>query len=174
VLRLSLAGADWPNTVAPPAPVTLTVRSGLLLLPVYEAAGSPVPPEFAPGDPSSSESYAGVTWRVEHDVLNRTTACVVDHGSAYDAPYGSVIEHYAGRVQVSTRTFAQLAAADVSFTLRFTDDGTGNAVSTTSRSILEVHAGPVTYDVTVTLVCTEGTEVIGERSWTRTFPRDLA
>ena len=25
-LRLSVAGADWPNTVAPPAPVTLTVH----------------------------------------------------------------------------------------------------------------------------------------------------
>ena len=28
VLRVSVAGADWPNTVAPPAPVTLTVHSG--------------------------------------------------------------------------------------------------------------------------------------------------
>ena len=29
VLRVSVAGADWPNTVAPPAPVTLTVHDGL-------------------------------------------------------------------------------------------------------------------------------------------------
>ena len=29
-LRLSVAGADWPNTIAPPAPVTLTVHGGTL------------------------------------------------------------------------------------------------------------------------------------------------
>lgn len=174
LLRLSIAGADWPNTVAPPGPVTLSVRGGRLLMPAYDPVGSPAPPDLAPGDLTTSDSSDGVTWRVEHDVLNRTTACVVDHGSAYDAPYGSVIEHYAGRVRVSTRTFAEVAAADVSLTLRFADDGTGDAVSVTSRSILEVHAGPVTYDVTITLVCTEAGEVVGERSWQRSFPRDLA
>ena len=30
------------------------------------------------------------------------------------------------------------------------------------------------YDVTVTLVCTEGHETVAERSWQRSFPRDLA
>ncbi len=173
-LRLALAGADWPNTVAPPAPVTLSVRSGLLLLPAYSAAGSFPPPQFEPGDATSSESDHGVVWRVEHDVLGRTTACVVDHGSAYDAPYGSVVEHYSGRVSVSTRTFAQIAAADVTFTLRFADDGTGEPVAVKARSILEVHAGEVTYDLTLSLVCTEGDTIVGERHWVRSFPRDLA
>jgi hypothetical protein len=115
-----------------------------------------------------------VVWRTEHDVLNRTTACVIDHGSTYDAPYGSVIEHYAGRVQVSTRTFAQIATSDVSFTLRFADDGAGEPASCTVRSILEVHAGPVTYDVTIRLVAREGDTVVGERAWEHSFPRDLA
>jgi hypothetical protein len=174
LMRLSLAGADWPNTSAPPEPVTLSVRGGRILLPSYSATGSPVPPEFAPGDASSSESDHGVVWRVERDVLGRTTSCVVDHSSAYEAPYGSVIEHYAGRVSVWTRTFAQVAAADVSFTLRFADDGSGEPVAVTARSLLEVHAGPKTYDVTITLVCTEGQTVIGERRWRAQFPRDLA
>ena len=35
-LRLSVAGADWPNTVAPPAPVTLRVEEGALDLPVWD------------------------------------------------------------------------------------------------------------------------------------------
>jgi len=42
-LRLSLAGADWPNTVAPPRPLVLEVRGGELLLPVVEEP-SPYPP----------------------------------------------------------------------------------------------------------------------------------
>ena len=99
---------------------------------------------------------------------------MIDHGSAYDAPYGSVVEHYSGRVSVSTRTFAQVAAADVSFTLRFADDGAGEATSVTSRSVLEVHAGPRTYDVTISLRCTEGDTLVAERHWQAQFPRDLA
>jgi predicted acyl esterase len=173
-LRLSIAGSDWPNTAAPPEPVTLSVRGGRLLLPAYDPAGSPAPPEFVPGDPAAGEDHVGVVWRVEHDVLARQTACVVDHGSTYDMPYGSVVEHYGGRVQVSTRSFAQIAASDVSFTLRFADDGTGEPVSVKARSILEVHAGPVTYDVAIRLVCTEGDVVVGERTWQQEFPRDLA
>ena len=39
-LRVSVAGADWPNTVAPPAPVVLTVHGGELELP---DAGGRVP-----------------------------------------------------------------------------------------------------------------------------------
>jgi hypothetical protein len=173
LLRLSMAGADWPNTSAPPEPVTLSVRGVVLQLPAYDPAGSPAPPEFSPGDPSGEDAH-GVVWRTEHDVLNRTTACVVDHGSTYDAPYGGVVEHYTGRVQVSTRTFAQIAASDVSFTLRFADDGMGEPVSCTVRSILEVHAGPVTYDLTIRLVAREDDTVIGERAWELSFPRDLA
>ncbi|MGH3506037.1 MAG: CocE/NonD family hydrolase, partial [Nocardioidaceae bacterium] len=34
-VRLSVAGADWPNTVAPPAPVTLTVHAAELVLPAW-------------------------------------------------------------------------------------------------------------------------------------------
>ena len=42
------------------------------------------------------------------------------------------------------------------------------------RSILEVHAGPVTYDVTIRLTARENDEIVGERTWERSFPRDLA
>ena len=48
VLRVSVAGADWPNTIAPPAPVTLTVHAAEIELPVL--AGSWPAPLFAPGE----------------------------------------------------------------------------------------------------------------------------
>ena len=50
-LRLSVAGADWPNTVAPPAPVTLTVHDGALELPLLAGrrrAAADVPAGPAP------------------------------------------------------------------------------------------------------------------------------
>jgi hypothetical protein len=174
LLRLAVAGADWPNTSAPPLPVTLTVHGGTLVLPAYDAAGAPEPPLLAPGDETSGESDHGVVWRVERDVLGRRTTCVIDHGSAYDAPYGSVVEHYGGRVSVSTRTFEQTAASDVSFRLSFADDGTGNPVSVTTRSVMEVYAGQSTYDVRIAMTCSEGDEIVAERRWERQFPRDLA
>ncbi len=43
-LRVSVAGSDWPNTVAPPAPVTITTHGGSLVLPVLE--GRPPRPDL--------------------------------------------------------------------------------------------------------------------------------
>jgi len=172
--RVAIAGADWPNTVAPPKPVALAVSGGTLLLPAYDAAGAPEPPALEPGDALSGESDHGVVWRVERDVLARRTTCVIDHGSVYDAPYGAVAEHYAGRVSVDHRSFEQSAAADVSFRLSFLDDASGEPVVCTARSQLEVHAGERVFDVRITLVCTEGDDVVAERAWHRTIDRDLA
>ncbi len=49
ILRLAVAGADWPNTVAPPRPVTLSIRSGHLLLPAYDPRGSMPVPDLVSG-----------------------------------------------------------------------------------------------------------------------------
>ena len=58
VLRVSVAGADWPNTIAPPAPVTLTVHAA-----VGRAAGAHRRPSrrrrSAPGAEHSTESARG-------------------------------------------------------------------------------------------------------------------
>ena len=96
-LRLSVAGADWPNTIAPPAPVTLTVheaRSSCRCAGRRRAAGLR---RSQPGAPSSSEDPGDITWTVTRDVLRRTTTCAVRHGAEYDVPYdGRASEQYAG------------------------------------------------------------------------------
>src|SRR6478672_3171108 len=46
-LRVSIAGADWPNTVAPPEPVSLTVHDASLTLPLLD--GSFPTPTFDAG-----------------------------------------------------------------------------------------------------------------------------
>ena len=69
---VSVAGADWPNTVAPPAPVTLTVHEAALELPVL--AGDHPAPTFAPGRRALHRASAeGVAWEIHDDVLARTT-----------------------------------------------------------------------------------------------------
>jgi len=180
VLRLALAGADWPNVIAPPAPVSLTIHGGELVLPTYDATTSPYPaPVFTPGDEKAAEDPAAVTWRTWRDVLARVTGAVVDHGGdPYDTPFGRMGEHYFGEVRVQTDTFAQSARSDVTFAVHFDDDGSGAPVDCVVASQLHIEADETDLDVTITMTCTEtsssGERVVGERSWQRRFARDLA
>lgn len=174
ILRLAVAGVDWPNTVAPPRSLELTVLGGELVLPTYDASKSPYPePVFTPGD-EGAEDAEGVLWENGRNVLSRTTSARVDHGSTYDATYGSVTEHYAGSVSVNTRTWHQQATADVTFTLRFDDDGTGAPVGCTVRSTLLVTADEDEFHITTELQCQENGQSIAARTWQRSYPRDLA
>lgn len=165
-IRLSFAGADWPNTVAPPGPVTLTVHGGEVELPSWSGPSPHTAPVFTPGAATSAEDPSGVTWRIEHDVLRRETAAVIEHGSRFASPHGGDgSEHYRGRVSVDTETFAQRAEAEVTYALRWSD------VLATTHSTLDVRVGPDGYDVTVTLAAREGDELIGERRWEVRLPR---
>ncbi len=165
-LRLSVAGADWPNTVAPPEPLTLTVLDGSLELPVWSGRSPHAEPRFAPGDPRSAEDPAGTVWRVERDVLTRTTRCVVDHGSTYDVPHaGTATEHYRGRVEVDHHSFDQRAEAAVTFRLSWPD------VEVSTRSTLDLRVGPAHYEVDIGLQAFEGDRLVGERRWHERLPR---
>ncbi len=175
LLRVSIAGADWPNTSAAPEPVTLTVLGGELTLPRWTGP-SPYPaPRFVPGAERSSEDADGVLWRVERDVLQRTVRCTVDHGSTYPVADGvEASEHYAGWVEVDRTTFRQSAHSDVTFRLH------GPEGETCTRATMDLTAGPDAYDVDIRLEARERTELeersrlVGERHWTRRIPRDLA
>jgi uncharacterized protein len=164
-LRLAIAGADWPNTVAPPRPVTLTVQGGRLELPVWDGPSPYEPPALPPGSDSSDDS-AGVTWRVERDVLGRCTTCVIDHGSRHEGPYESeTSEHYAGRVSVDIETFEQRAEAQTTFGIRWPD------ARVSVSSSMDLTATADSYAVSVDLIARDGTEVVGRRHWQRRFPR---
>ena len=137
------------------------------MLPVV-AEPSPFPaPVFRPGD-EPEEVDPSVTWRVEDDVLRRTTACEVDHGSQWETPYGTATDHYWGRVEVDRRTFDQRARSEVSFRVEWPE------ATVTTRATLDVTADAEAFAVTVRLVAREGEDVVGEREWQRRFPRDLA
>ncbi len=164
-LRLSIAGADWPNTIAPPAPVTLTVHEGSLELPL-RAGEEQAPPPFTPGAESSSEEPADISWTVSRDVLRDTTTCTVRHGSAYDVPHqGRATEEYVGTVSVDRRTFAQRAVAHCTYGLSWP----GVEVSVTSMMTVEVTADG--YDVVIEADATDGDTVVSHRTWSEHIPR---
>lgn len=164
-LRLSVAGADWPNTIAPPAPVTLTVLEGSLELPLRASEDLPAP-VFTPGALSSSEEPDDISWTITRDVLRRTTTCAVEHGAEYDVPHdGRATEQYAGEVVVDRRTFAQHAWADCTYRLRW--PGIDVRVSSTMR-IDVTEAG---YDVVIEADTFEDEQQLSHRAWTEHIPR---
>ena len=164
-LRLSVAGADWPNTIAPPAPVTLTVHSGSVELPLWPDSGLE-PPAFTPGADSSTEDPADVTWSVTRDVLRRTTSCAVRSVASYDVPHeGTAFEDYSGEVGVDRRTFAQWATAETTFRLTWPD------VEIRVVSTLRVDIGPDGYDVVIEADAFDDEEQVGHREWRERLPR---
>ena len=164
-VRLSVAGADWPNTVAPPAPATLTVLGGELALPLWAGSDRPTP-TFRPGSPTSAEDANGVSWTVTDDVLRRTTTCSVRHGADYPVPYdGHAWESYAGDVVVDRRTFAQQARAECSYRL------TWPGVDVRVHGSMSVDVGPGTLDVAIEVVAHDGEEEVAHRTWAEEVPR---
>jgi predicted acyl esterase len=182
-LRLSIAGVDWPNTLAPPTPLSLTIDRGAssLQLPLAGESTPTTDPlilwtpthhsDGESGDGAStteSDPGEGITWRVERDVLGHRTECVVDHGSEYDVDGGAVVEHYGGTVWVDTDSFAQGAESFADFTLRW-PEGTAR-----SRAEFTFVAGVSTFDVALTVETWRDGEPLASRHWVRTIDRDLA
>jgi predicted acyl esterase len=163
-LRVSVAGADWPNTVAPPAPVSISLRTASLTLPFLD--GDFPEPTFGAGAEHSSETTDGVGWSIHHDVLSRTTSATTRSESRYHTPYeGTAHELYLGEVSVDTRTFAQKAHATTVFDLSWP------GIDVTVRSTMTVDVTATTYDVSIWTQAVLDSESIHERTWRESIPR---
>jgi predicted acyl esterase len=163
-LRLSVAGTDWPNTVAPPAPVTLTIdrSASRLELPV---AGASVPATGLPLLHPPAVQPSDVEWHVSRDVLRRRTVCADAHGSDYHVPGGSVSERYTGEVSVDTVTFEQRALSSADFTVRWPD------ATVRARTEIALVASSTTYDLTIDLHTWHDGEPFLDRHWHHDIPR---
>lgn len=109
-IRLSIAGADWPNIWSPPRPFSLRIdRSTLeLSLPHVSGLGAGTP-EFAPIVRTTSvkesppKKSVETKWIVERDVLDRTTVARTQYGGHSDIrDHGTADELYQGEVGVSS------------------------------------------------------------------------
>jgi predicted acyl esterase len=163
-LRVSVAGADWPNTVAPPAPLTMTVRTASLSLPFLQ--GEHPEPSFTSGAEEATISTHGVGWAIHHDMLTRTTSATTRIDSRYPTPYdGTAHELYLGEVSVDTRTFAQRVHANAVHELSWP------GIDVTVRSIMTVDVTATSYDVDIWTQAVLDSESISERSWKESIPR---
>jgi predicted acyl esterase len=167
-LRLAVTGVDWPNTVAPPQPVTLTVDLGHaeLELPRIDGPSPCLPPQLT-ASAATPDEPSDVRWTVGHDVLARRTACAVDHGSTFDEDGVRCTEHYWGEVGVDIRTWRQDLDAGARFELAWPE------ATVSSEVHLHVDATESEWLVGLELVCHEGDRVVGRREWSRAVARDL-
>ena len=171
-LRLALACADWPNTVAPPGTWSgLDLAASVLVLPVCAPSGLPVPDLPAPASGGSDEEPGErhVHWRHGREVLTGVRWAEVDHGSSYRAGFGSrCIEHYTGRVEIEAATGRQRAVARSRFEIEWPQA----RVASEARLDLDVDAEA--FDVRVELDVEDGGAVLATRRWQRRIPRHLA
>jgi predicted acyl esterase len=186
LLRLSVTGMDWPNTVAAPRPFRLVVDgdASTLRLPVATAAPTPAPatlhtlPEPAveaipagAGDAARASGTAAPTcpvWQISNDVLTRTTSARVDHGSTYPARGGTCTDHYTGLVTIDRRSWCQRATSSASFRL----DWGGIRVRTEAAVAYTADEHQTTIEVT--LDAYEDDRPVVKRTWRESHPRRTA
>jgi hypothetical protein len=180
-IRLSLAGADWPNIWPPPAPGTLALDRTALSLSLPVVDGDP-PTHEAPAFASSRREDAHapeltgeqppVEWRLERDVLGRESRAVVSHGSRYQAEFGAKVEEtYDGAVGVSTEDPGRAwARAACRYVIRWPE------ADCLTEARLDLRSDRDAYHVVVEVVAEELAETGSgrrERRFERTIPRRL-
>jgi hypothetical protein len=167
MLRLAVAGSDWPNCWPPPGPLTLEVdvsQLGLTLPVVMLPDSTHV---FAPGGQPSSDEADGVVWRVEHDVLDRETRVATRYGGTYDGLHSAVItDDYRGELGVSTiDPGAAWARGNSSFRIVWPE------ATVRTEATLAVTSNAESFDVTIGLQAFDGDTQVAERTWHTTIPR---
>jgi predicted acyl esterase len=173
-LRLSLAGADWPNLVPPPGPVTLTVeRDGsTLTLPVLDGPGPCPPPALPPPrphHPAADPASPTVVWRVARDVLGRRTEAEIDHGGRTELPDGAVlVERCRGTVGTALdRPGRSWARGSADYRIEWPEA----TVATSAR--LDLRGDAEAFEVQLDLEAREGDQLRWTRTWRRRIPRHL-
>ncbi len=118
-IRLSIAGADWPNVWPTPELAINHVyrgkaRPSRLILPVVPAGGSAKPPAFAPSTASvtrHSEAVHPPTWTVSYDVLTgRATSEVRVYQNFRVNSMTTIAREFAAVCQVDARDPAHASA----------------------------------------------------------------
>jgi uncharacterized protein len=161
VLRLAVAGTDWPNCWPPPGRVMLSIDSGsvVIVLPIVDDLLDSTH-DFVAGSGPSDDEADGVTWRIEHDVLAGVTRAVTRYGGTYDGRHGAAItDDYLGEVGVAVGDPALAwARGTSSFEIVWPD------VRVRAESTVDVTSDEGGIHASIGLRVWDGDELIAERT----------
>ncbi len=180
-VRLSIAGADWPNIWPPPRAARLSVERASIALAMPEVGGSAAegagraapcfarPP--ADGDPHAPpvEREIPAAWSVEHDVIGRETRVRVAHGSDYRAEFAALVkERYSGSLTVSLVDPGDAtAAATARFEIAWPE------ATVAAQASMRLRSDADEYHVEIDLDTADGDEPFSRRTWEADIPRRL-
>jgi predicted acyl esterase len=171
VVRLDIAGSDFPSSWPPPMAGTLTVDPGAstLVMPIVDADANERP-VFTPGD-EMAHHPDHVTWEIRDDVVARTRRVVIDHGGVRGSDANdtaAIRDNYGGEIGVHWDDPGNAwAEGGVTFELTWPEV----TATTVSHGRLETDAD--TWRLTLELEVRENGDIIKTRTWERTIPRDL-
>lgn len=173
VLRVAIAGTDWPNCWPPPGPVTLHVDSSALELAMPIVEDLPESTHvFGSGLGPSDDEAEGVTWCIERDVIKRETRVSTRYGGPYEGAHGArIIDDYQGELGVSWVDPSQAwARGTSSFEITWPE------LICRSEATLTVTSDAQSFHVNIELTVTEDGNPVTTRAWSGTLPRrsDLA
>jgi predicted acyl esterase len=174
VLRLAIAGTDWPNAWPPPENATLKVeraRSALVLPVVPGPAPATEPVKLHPPTTSTDSEpvTSPLTWRIERDVPGRVTRAVIDHGASGRLENGThFTERYGGEVGVSLADLGNAwAAGKNSFELSW------GAIQVGAEARGELRSDRDFYHLSLELDVSEAGRPLWSKHWQRRYPRLL-
>jgi hypothetical protein len=176
-IRVSIAGADWPNVWPTPETGALTVHTGgqrpsRIALPVVPDEGAATPPTFAPS-PLAARSPAAArpapTWTVEEDLLTGRMSATVETDAVFRPVEGVLIERDFGCVCEVDPADPAHATARGHHRCRSTRDGSW----TESRADVVIASDADYFHVTIDLAVRTDGEVRATRHWDETIPRVL-
>jgi predicted acyl esterase len=161
VFRLAVAGTDWPNCWPPPGQVTLSVDAGSVAVELPVVDDLPASEHvFVAGSGPSDDEAEGITWRIEHDVLARTTRAITRYGGTYEGRHGATVtDDYRGEVGVLVDEPAHAwARGTASFEISWPE------ATVRAESTVEVTSDGDGLSATIGLRVWDGGELVAERT----------
>jgi hypothetical protein len=159
------AESSLPAVAASPKPVTLTVHSGHVEMPVATTLVR-LGEIFKPSPTGYVSDRSEATCTITRDVLRHTTTCNVGYGSTHDAPFSGVVRQmHSGSVSVHRDTFDQHVTADCLYRLQWPN------VDVTVDCTMHVTINADSYAVDIKGTATQDGRQVFERVWTATHPR---
>jgi hypothetical protein len=176
-IRVSIAGADFPNVWPTPSPATLEVHRGpdarsRIGLPVVPDEGPVAPPPFEPSPVvvrHASDVVPPARWTVTRDALTGRVVSEIGFQSVHVTPEGTRIERETwSSSEVDPRDPAH---AVVRASHRSSSSRDGHAVQSRADTVM---AGDATaFDLTIDLVVHVDDEPAVSRQWIERIPRAL-
>ena len=170
MIRLDLAGSDFPSSWPPPfaGAIEIDPAGSTLVLPVLDGPPLLPPPEFEPGHAEASRPER-VRWEIAEDVLARERTVTIDHGGVRGrSGLANGSDRYWGAIEVRPHEPGNCrATAGASLELGWVE------ASVRSEAWATLRSDPETWHLTIGLTVFEGDEQIAERRWERTTARDL-